>query len=227
MRAEAVTPLAALGHVMPGEELHTSQAPGGSEQFMHYTGELHLDGATYSVDCHAARDRSWRQVRTEEVAANSHPPIMWTPVYFDADLAFNQVGFAAPDTNPLWLQAHSIPEGASTHHFAWVSVNGEVRDVVRVHRRDLELHPVTFAPLKTLIDAEDETGEEYTLLGEAIGHAPLSAWPNIAAFETLFRWETTRAVSPTDQRRASGTTSPKERCAPRSRTRMATAKANC
>jgi len=189
VRAEAVTPLAARGHVMPGEELHTSQAPGGSEQFMHYTGELQVDGETYAVDCHAARDRSWRQVRAETLAANSHPPILWTPVYFDADLAFNQVGFAAPDTDPLWLDAHHIPDGAPTHHFAWVSVDGEVRDVVRVHRRDIELHPLTFAPLKTLIEAEDEAGAHYTLHGEAIAHAPLPAWPNIVAFETLFRWQ--------------------------------------
>ena len=192
VRAEAITPLAARGHVIPGEELHTAQAPGGSEQFMHYTGELELDGQTYTVDCNAARDRSWRQVRTETLEANAHPPVMWTPVYFGPDLAFNQVGFAAPDSNPLWLDAHQIPDGAPTHHFAWVSVDGEIRDVVRVHRQDLELHPLTFAPLKTLIDAEDETGREYTFLGEAIGHAPLSAWPNIVAFETLFRWEDDR-----------------------------------
>lgn len=192
VRAEAVTPLAARGHVVPGEELHTSQMPGGSEQFMHYTGELEVDGNTYTVDCRAARDRSWRQVRAETLEANSHPPIMWTPVYFDTDFAFNQVGFAAPDTNPLWLDGHDIPQGAPTHHFAWVSVNGEVRDVIRVHRRDLELHPITLAPLKTLIEAEDESGAHYTLRGEAIAHAPLPAWPNIAAYETLFRWEDVR-----------------------------------
>lgn len=189
VRAEAVTPLAARGHVMPGEELHTSQAAGGSEQFMRYTGELRIDADTYAVDSHAARDRSWRQVRAETLATNSHPPILWTPVYFDTDFAFNQVGFAAPDTDPLWLDAHHIPLGAPTHHFAWVSVDGEVRDVISVHRRDLELHPITLAPLKTLIEAEDAAGVHYTLRGEAIAHAPLPAWPNIAAYETLFRWE--------------------------------------
>jgi hypothetical protein len=164
---------------VPGEELRASAASGGSEQFMHYTGELRVDGETYAVDSHAPRDRSWRQVREEALAANSHPPIMWTPVYFGPDLAFNQVGFASAD----------VPDGHPTHHFAWVSVDGEVRDVVRVHRRDLELHPQTFAPLKSEIEAEDETGAQYSLRGEAIGLAPLPAWPNIAAYETLFRWE--------------------------------------
>jgi len=192
VRADAVTPLAARGHVVPGEELRGSAASGGSEQFMHYTGTLTVDGESYEVDSHAPRDRSWRQVRDEALAANSHPPITWTPVYFGPDLAFNQVGFAAPDTDPLWLDAHDIPEGVPTHHFAWVSVDGEVRDVVRVHRRDTELHPQTLAPLKTEIEAEDETGAQYSLRGEAIGFAPLPAWFNIAAYETLFRWEDDR-----------------------------------
>ncbi|HEX6391253.1 MAG TPA: tyrosine protein kinase [Solirubrobacteraceae bacterium] len=189
VRAEAVTPLAARGHVIPGEEQHTTSSSGGSEQFMHYTGELRVGGETYAVDCHAARDRSWRQVREEKLEANAHPPVMWTPVYFGPDLAINQVGWAAPDTDPLWSDAFDLPEGAPTHHFAWVSVDGEVRNVVRVRRRDVELHPQTLAPLKTEIEAEDETGATYTLRGEAIGFAPLPAWFNIAAYETLFRWE--------------------------------------
>ena len=64
----AVTPLFARGHVMPGEEAHhgdPGRVPGGSEQFMHCTGELHLNGEDYRIDCHAPRDRSWRQVREE------------------------------------------------------------------------------------------------------------------------------------------------------------------
>ena len=44
--AEAVTPLLARGHVMPGEEDHhdVAREPGGTEQFMRVTGELVLDG---------------------------------------------------------------------------------------------------------------------------------------------------------------------------------------
>lgn len=79
-----------------------------------------------------------------------------------------------------------------THHFAWVSVDGHVRDVVRVHRRDLELHPQTFAPLKTEIEADDDAGDRYTFHGEAIAFAPLPSWPNLTSYETLFRWEDDR-----------------------------------
>lgn len=186
--ADAVTPLAVRGHVMPGEEKHTTQQPGGSEQFMHITGELVLDGERIAVDCHAARDRSWRQVRTEALGANSHPPILWTPVYFDESLAFNQVGWAHPDTKPVWGSAFDLPADAPTHHFAWVSRDGEVRNVTKVHRNDTELHPILLAPTRTEIEAEDDRGDTYRLVGEAVGITPLPSWPNLASFETLFRW---------------------------------------
>jgi hypothetical protein len=78
----AVTPLVARGAVIPGENLHASHDPGGSEQFMHCTGELRLRGETYAVDCYMPRDRSWRQSRTEERGGRHDPPVAWTPIYF-------------------------------------------------------------------------------------------------------------------------------------------------
>ena len=52
--ATGVTPLLVRGHVMPGEEDHhgdPGRVPGGSEQFMHMTGELVLNGERHAVDC--------------------------------------------------------------------------------------------------------------------------------------------------------------------------------
>jgi hypothetical protein len=189
VEAAAVTPLAARGHVIPGEELHRSQNPGGSEQFMHYTGEIVIRGERYEVDCNYPRDRSWRQVRKEARDANAHPPVTWTPMYFDEDFAFNQVGFEAPDSDPGWAGAYELPEGARTHHFAWVSRNGEVREIAHVRRVVTESHPLLFAPLKMEIEAEDEAGDSYQIKGEAIACSPIPAWPNIASFDSVFRWE--------------------------------------
>jgi hypothetical protein len=189
VEATAVTPLAARGHVVPGEELHTSQEAGGTEQFMHYTGELVVHGERHAVDCHMPRDRSWRQVRSESRDANLHPPVTWTPIWFGEDLAFNQVGIEEPDTDPDYAGVYEIPAGAPTHHFAWVSVNGEVREITRVRRNVLKTHPQLFAPLKLEIDAEDETGEQYHVRGEAIAFTPIMMWPNISAFDSIYRWQ--------------------------------------
>jgi hypothetical protein len=190
IEAMAVTPLAARGHAMPGEELHTVRAPGGSEQFMRYTGHLRVADKEYPVDCVYPRDRSWRQVRAEDRDSPPGPPVCWTPVYFDDSLAFNQVGFEDPASGPPWTGAYDIAENARTHHFAWISRGGHVSDVVDVRRRVTRAHPVTHAPLDMEITATDDEGETFHLVGEAIAFCPLPQWPNISAFETLMRWRT-------------------------------------
>jgi hypothetical protein len=39
------------------------------------------------------------------------------------------------------------------------------------------------------IEAEDEAGDSYQIKGEAIAFSPIPAWPNIASFDSVFRWE--------------------------------------
>ena len=187
---EAVTPLFARGHVMPGEERDSdpSQKPGGTEQFMHATGELVLRGERFDVDCFAPRDRSWRQVRAE-APAMPVPPVGWTPMYFGEDLVFNQVGFEAPDTDPAWTGIYEVPSDRPTHHFAWVYVDGEPRDIKRVRRNVLERHPQLFSATRQEVEAEDERGDVYRFTGQAIAMANLPAWPNVTFRDSVFRWE--------------------------------------
>ena len=111
VEAEAVTELVARGHVMPGEEQHTGATSGGTEQFMRYTGRLVVDGEEFEVDCHYPRDRSWRQLRAEDRTSPPGAPMSWTPVYFDESLAFNQIGFEHPDSDPAWAGEFEIPSG--------------------------------------------------------------------------------------------------------------------
>jgi len=185
----AVTPLLARGHVMPGEEQHTAQSPGGSEQFMHCTGELVLRGERFAVDCYAPRDRSWRQVRVEKHGAVPSPPIGWSPMYFGEDLIFNQISVEAPDTEPTWGGIYEFPEGRPSHHYAWVVQDGEAHEIVRVRRNVLEQQPGTYATLRQEVEAEDERGKVYRFSGEAIATATVPAWPNCSFHDSVFRWE--------------------------------------
>ncbi|MEU5942499.1 hypothetical protein ABZ807_25730 [Micromonospora sp. NPDC047548] len=188
----AVTPLFARGHVMPGEEdFHNDpmRFPGGSEQFMHCVGELVLHGVRHDVDCFTPRDRSWLQVRKETQGGGDRPPVGWTPMYFGADLAFNQVGFEAPDTDPGWSGVYEVPDGTPTHHFAWLHSDGETKQITRVRRNVLERQQHTFASLRQEIEAEDEDGRIYRFTGEAIATAPLPAWPNVSLHDSVYRWE--------------------------------------
>jgi hypothetical protein len=191
VEASAVTPLLARGHVIPGEELHQSQDPSGSEQFMHCTGTLTLHGEQYAVDSFYPRDHSWRQVRRESRDANAHPPVSWTPIHLGDDLTFNQVGIEAPDTDPDWAGVYQVPAGTPNHHFAWVVRNGQIRRIDDVRRTVTKTHPLLFAPLAMQIEATDEAGESYAFSGEAIALSPIMMWPNIAAFDSVFRWRDT------------------------------------
>lgn len=192
----AVTPLLARGHVMPGEDDHhddPGRVPGGSEQFMHCVGDLVLDGVEYAVDCFAPRDRSWRQVRTEDQGGVPVPPVGWSPMYFassdgQSDLVFNQISFEASDTDPAWIGLYDLPEGSPSHHFAWLIVKGETREITRIRRNVLERQPHTFATLRQEIEAEDADGRVYRFTGEAIATATIPAWPNVSFHDSVFRW---------------------------------------
>jgi hypothetical protein len=188
----AATPLFARGHVMPGEEDHHASidGPGGTEQIMHCVGALTLHGERFDVDCHAARDRSWRQVRGEDQGgAHPGPPVCWSPMYFGEDLAFNQAGYEAPDTDPAWAELYELPAAAPTHYLGWIYIGGEGRDVTRVHRKVIERHPRLHVALRQEIEAEDESGAVHRFEGRAIAAAAAPAWPNFAFYDTVYRWE--------------------------------------
>jgi hypothetical protein len=192
----ALTPLLARGHVVPGEEHHhddSARTPGGSEQFMHCTGEIVVRGERFDVDCFAPRDRSWMQVRTEQQGgASSVPPVGWSPMCFGEDLIFNQISFEAPDTDPAWAGHYELPAQAPLHLFAWLYRDGEFHPITRVRRNVLEYHPTMFMAQRQEIEAEDDRGRTYRFAGEAIAMAAVPAWPNIGFHDAVYRWEDER-----------------------------------
>jgi hypothetical protein len=176
----AVTPLIARGHVVPGEEAHHASSGlehGGSEQFMHCTGELRLRGETYPVDCHAVRDRSWNQVRTEEPGgAPPGNPVGWSPAWFGDDLAFNVTSAVSP-------------EGETSAYYKWLVRDGELVELTGVRRSVLEYHPVLHSAVRQELELVDGEGRRQRFEGRAIAVAPVYAWPNVAFRDSVFRWE--------------------------------------
>jgi hypothetical protein len=192
LEQRAISPLLMRGHVVPGEETDTDpgQTPGGSEQFMHATGKVVVRGESFDIDCFAPRDRSWRQVRTEAPGgARPMPPVGWSPMCFGEDLIFNQISFEHPDTNPIWEGLFEIPEGAPTHHFAWLYADGDLRDIVKVRRDVQEYHPRLHMATRQEIEAEDADGNTHRFRGEAIAMTPMPAWPNASFRDSVYRWE--------------------------------------
>jgi hypothetical protein len=187
----AISPLAARDHVMPGEAENTDPAslPGGLEQFMRCTGSLTLHGDTLDVDCFAARDRSWNQVRTEKHDAVQMAPIAWTPICFGEDFSFNQIGWEHPETDPPFLAVYPVPADRPSHIYGWVHANGVTSLLESVRRTTHERHPVSHLSTRMTIEATDELGRDFRFEGTAIALAALPAWPNIDFHDSVFRWE--------------------------------------
>ena len=183
LEQRAVTPLIARGHVVPGEEAHHDRSGldhGGSEQFMHCTGELRLRGETYAVDCHAVRDRSWNQVRSEEPGgAQPSPPVGWSPAWFGDDLAFNVTG----------IESRHAPPGAPAAYYTWLFRQGELVEIAQVRRSVLEYHPVLHSAVRQELELVDAGGRSLHFEGRAIAVAPVYAWPNVAFRDSVHRWE--------------------------------------
>lgn len=186
----AVTPLLARGPIIPGEDRDADPArqSGVTEQFMHAKGELVLHGKRDAIDSYDCRDRSWNQVRSEAANTAGMPPICWTPMHFSGHLTFNQVSFEHQKTDPWWKGPFEVPADRPTHHFAWVRVNGEMRNVVKIDRDVHAHHPVLLVPTKQTVEAIDETGQRYRFEGEAIAAGALPTWTNSTLRQIMYRW---------------------------------------
>lgn len=191
----SITPLIGRGQVLPGEveDRGETAGSGGSEQYMRCVGQLVLDGTTYEVDCPAIRDRSWMQVRGQRQGANPSPPVGWSPMWFGDDLCLNQISIEARDTDPEWIGVYDPPaDGRPDHLYAWMLVDGKLRDVVAVHRNVLERDPRTHASLRQEVTVTDETGQVHRFSGRSIAHAFLPSWWNLTFYDHVYRWEDER-----------------------------------
>ncbi|KAK2598871.1 hypothetical protein N8I77_012253 [Diaporthe amygdali] len=176
-----------IANGMTFDFIEPGNKPTGLEQLMKCTGTLTMHGTTYKVDCCAARDRSIRQVRTEDEVVS--PPFGWSPISFGPDFCFNQAGFEDPGGNSAWLSIFPWPKDKPTTTFAWlVRGAGDLRNVVRVKRKVLAYHPVLGSAIEQEMKVEDEKGEVYTLKGQAIAVAQLPAWPNAMFVDSVYRW---------------------------------------
>jgi hypothetical protein len=196
LEQRAVTPLVKRGHIVPGEEDHQgdpARRHGGTEQFMHCTGELRLRRERFTVDCYAVRDRSWNQVRTEDPGgARKSPPIGWSPAYFGEDLAFNVTSFESPDTDPAWSGLYEIAPDAPTSYYKWLVSDGELVEIAAVRRNVLEYHPVLNTAIRQELELTDAAGVRHRFEGRSLSVTPMHSWPNIAFCDSVHRWEDER-----------------------------------
>ena len=186
-----VTPLLARGHVVPGEEDHHSDpgaVPGGSEQFMHMTGELVLQ----------------RRAPRSGLLLPARPLLAPGP-HGDRGTAAGPAGGLVADVlrrrsdlqSDLLRGAGHRPRLARHLRHPGRPAHAPLR-LAAAGRQDPGHRPgppqragvpaATFTALRQEIEAEDETGGGPPLHGEAIATATMPAWPNVSFHDSVYRW---------------------------------------
>lgn len=153
------------------------------DQNMHVTGQLTLRGQQHSVDCHQVRDRSWQNLRAEDPMPV--PPYDWLTVTqgsaFSMNLSiFDDLGVLGNPGGHIHVPPVQLQDG-------WVCIGDKPRRIVSATKRT-ERCPTTLSPRRHELVVEDDQGERYELVGEAIGSGAWAGWPNMLWHQNLMRW---------------------------------------
>ena len=173
------TTTAIMPVAMRGNNLHFEQA-------MKNNGELMLRGKRYIIgDTYNVRDRSWGQLRPEEI--NPIPPNTWMTGTFNDDCAFNCNAFDHPDLDPEWKGTYEWPADKSLSD-GWIYRDGELIKIVaakKLTRRDR----ASGRPIDHEILMTDINGDEHRITGTTTAGLPWAGWPNMICHLYLTRWE--------------------------------------
>jgi hypothetical protein len=156
-------------------------------QFMHYQGEIVLNGEHIPVDCVSIRDRSWHEPRLEDAMAA--PKTSWmSGMTLDRGTAFNLVGHDDPSKGVEWEGVYPItPEKAL--YDGWFYKDGDLLKVVSMSKTS-ERDPKNFmAPRLIVAEFTDEAGGRHEIRGRPTASGWMSNWPNIHVWLPLMDWE--------------------------------------
>lgn len=164
--------------VVRGSEKHFDQAT-------YNRGTLRLRGRDYTIDGYGMRDRSWGELRPEDLL--SVPPYTWmTGTFPDAGISWHLAAHDDPALNPDWLGSLSV-DPAHLVHDSWLYRDGRLSRLVsasKITRRD----PATCRPMKHEIVFTDDRGEEYRIEGLITSSIPWVGWPNQTTHICLTEW---------------------------------------
>jgi hypothetical protein len=153
------------------------------DQNMHVDGTLRLRGIEHQVDCHAIRDRSWQNLRSE--APLPVPPYDWISLCIGGRLAINLSLF--DDLSVLGNPGGALTMPPTLLQDGWVWRDGVLHRIVEVTKRT-ERSADILQPLRHEIRAVDDAGQTYDIVGESVGGCNYNGWTNMLWHECLTRW---------------------------------------
>ncbi|MCK8683339.1 DUF7064 domain-containing protein [Pseudomonas umsongensis] len=153
------------------------------DQNMHVQGDLCLRGQEHRVDCYQIRDRSWQNLRPEDPMPV--PPYDWLTLTQGAGFAMNLSLF--DDLQVLGNPQNRLHVPPVLLQDGWVHINGELRRIVQVDKRT-ERQAHNLSPIRHCVEAVDDKGDVYELVGESVGGCNWNGWPNMIWHQNLMRW---------------------------------------
>jgi hypothetical protein len=133
------------------------------------TGSLFLDGERLDVDCWSLRDRTWGPHRPGAARSGDY---LWA--------------IASPEAHWHVITHASGEPGVDTVMNGYLMRDGELGELVRGERRVPERR--RGAPVRVVLDAEDDRGRTLHAEGEVRAALRWFAWPGRMAFWTLTDW---------------------------------------
>ncbi|MBL7498076.1 hypothetical protein I6A84_14520 [Frankia sp. CNm7] len=133
------------------------------------TGSLLLDGERLEVDCYSLRDRTWGPHRP---GASRSGDYLWA--------------IASPEDHWHAITIASDEPGVDTVMNGYLVRDGELGELVRGQRRVLERR--AGAPVRVLLEAEDDRGRHLRAHGDVRTALRWFGWPGRLAFWTLTDW---------------------------------------
>jgi hypothetical protein len=152
------------------------------DQNMHVRGELVLRGHRHQVDCHQVRDRSWSNLRPEDPMPVA--PYDWLTLTRGADFAMNISMF--DDLAMLGNPGGALMVPPKLLQDGWVYRDGESRRIVSAEKRTTRTPGLM--PLRHEVNAVDDRGQRYELVGESVGGCNWNGWHNMLWHQNLMRW---------------------------------------
>ena len=161
--------------LMPPHEINYSGLPmmRGARHFDQagqVSGSLVLDGERLTVDCYSLRDRTWGPHRA---GASRSGDYLWA--------------IASPDEHWHVVTIAGAEPGVDTVMHGYLVRDGELGELIRGERRVLARR--RGAPVRVVLDAEDDRGRSLHAEGEVRTALRWFGWPGRLAFWTLTDWQ--------------------------------------
>ncbi len=140
-------------------------------------GKMRIGGETFTVDSYGMRDRTWGP--RSQLSADIHGSGAMAGGYSYA---------TADDNNAFHMIGMEFTAGECVNIHGYYLRDGDYAKLRSGRRTVVERDPTTGAPLRVLIEAEDELGRSFRAEGQCLNKISMHINPNLYTWNCLTEW---------------------------------------